>query len=294
MIYLWKHSWILLLGCFSLLFNAALVGGGSHSEAEEMVIYMGEGLNGVYNRPYFDNTMKTNFTVQAGHKVAMACIVRQIGSKTVSWIRKGDGAILSVDDMLVQADPRLGIEKTSYLSQWTLIIRSASLGDAGQYECQVSTERKLSRVVTLAVTVPSLSIEGSPSILASAGSNITLRCRVSPRNIHTPIQWSFQQADGTVILLKEKKNKIIRTGPGTLHLLRVGAGSAGNYSCSSHQSNTATVSINVVQGERTPEAMLEDEMKLLSSASTNIISHTSLVIYSGFLLVTMSSFSKQQ
>ena len=30
--------------------------------------------------------------------------------------------------------------------------RSASLGDAGQYECQVSTERKLSRVVTLAVT----------------------------------------------------------------------------------------------------------------------------------------------
>ena len=26
---------------------------------------------------------------------------------------------------------------------------------------------------------------------------------------------SFQQADGTVILLKEKKNKIIRTGPGS-------------------------------------------------------------------------------
>ena len=41
----------------------------------------------------------------------------------MSWIRKGDGAILSVDDMLVQADPRLGIEKTSYLSQWTLVIR---------------------------------------------------------------------------------------------------------------------------------------------------------------------------
>ena len=44
--------------------TSALVGGGSHGEAEEMVIYVGEGLNGVYNRPYFDNTMKTNFTVQ--------------------------------------------------------------------------------------------------------------------------------------------------------------------------------------------------------------------------------------
>ena len=41
----------------------------------------------------------------------------------VSWIRKRDGAILSVDDMLVQNDERMEIEKTSYLSQWTLKIR---------------------------------------------------------------------------------------------------------------------------------------------------------------------------
>ena len=29
-----------------------------------MVIYVGEGINGVYNTPYFDATMKTNYTVQ--------------------------------------------------------------------------------------------------------------------------------------------------------------------------------------------------------------------------------------
>ena len=49
-----------------------------------------------------------------------------------------------------------------------------------------------------------------------------------------------------------------------------------------------------MSGERTPEAMLEEEMKLLSSGARNLVSHTSLVIYSSFLLVTMSSFSKQQ
>jgi len=270
----WRTSWISLIGYLHIFFNADLVGGGrnSRSDNDGMLIYVGEGINEIYNMPYFDNTMKTNFSVQAGHRVEMACIVRQIGSKTVSWIRKGDGAILSVDDMLVQNDERMEIEKTSYLSQWTLKIRSAEPSDAGQYECQISTEQKLSKIVRLSVTVPSLSIEGSPSILASAGSNITLRCIVRGDAHKTPISWHFQQQDGSIIKLKEKENSIIKTGPGSLLLLRVGGRSAGNYSCSSHKSNTATVSINVVDGERTPEAMLEEEMKLHTSGQPKLFS----------------------
>ena len=41
----------------------------------------------------------------------------------VSWIKKQDGAILSVDDMLVKYDERIEIEKKSYLSQWNLKIK---------------------------------------------------------------------------------------------------------------------------------------------------------------------------
>ena len=41
----------------------------------------------------------------------------------MSWIRKHDGAILSVDDMLVKYDERIEIEKKSYLSQWNLKIK---------------------------------------------------------------------------------------------------------------------------------------------------------------------------
>ena len=72
-------------------------------------------------------------------------------------------------------------------------------------------------------------------------------------------------------------------------LVRVGPDSAGNYSCSTHTSNTATVTINVVDGqfeenfmfcvlkilflgERIPEAMLEEELKSYSSAATNCLS----------------------
>jgi len=49
-------------------------------------------------------------------------ILKRIISK-VSWVRKSDSAILSVDDMLVTFDNRIGIEKTSYLAQWGLTIK---------------------------------------------------------------------------------------------------------------------------------------------------------------------------
>ena len=78
-------------------------------------------------------------------------------------------------------------------------------------------------------------------------------------------------------------------------LLKVGPHSAGNYSCSSHKSNTATVSINVVDGGRksykltqpdllltsgelTPEAMLEEDMKLVTSGSPHLTLALSLFL----------------
>ena len=45
-------------------FNFFTVGLGVEDDAEDMVIYVGEGINGVYNTPYFDASMKTNYSVQ--------------------------------------------------------------------------------------------------------------------------------------------------------------------------------------------------------------------------------------
>ena len=84
----------------------------------------------------------------------------------------------------------------------------------------------------------------------------------------------------------EKNNFVIL---GSWMLVKVGPDSAGNYSCSTHTSNTAIVTINVVDGqfeenfkfcvlkitisgERIPEAMLEEELKSYSSSVTNCLS----------------------
>lgn len=255
-----------------IIIMASDVGGNQRRDTDGMVIYVGEGGGGMFNTPYFDQEMVTNYTVQVGHSVKLSCIVRQIGSKTVSWVRKFDSAILSVDDMLVTFDDRISIDKVSYLSQWSLHIISAVPSDSGQYECQVSTEHKLSKIVNLSVMVPSLAIDGSPSILASAGSNITLKCTVKGASHATNISWFYQNVDGSKNRLKEDKEKIVQTGPGSWMLVRVGPDSAGNYSCSTHTSNTAIVTINVVDGERIPEAMLEEELKSYSSSATNCLS----------------------
>jgi len=244
-------------------------------DSEDLVIFEGElgdkwALNGMFNTPYFDQEMRTNFTVQVGHSVKLPCIVRQIGSKTVSWIRKSDSAILSVDDMLVTYTDRISIQKIEYLAEWGLTIRNATPSDSGEYECQVSSEPKLSKSVSLLVQVPVLWIEGSPSILASAGSNISLKCSAKSNfegPSAGPIVWQHEAADGSLRTLTEQRGRVVRTGPGSWLLLKVGLSSAGNYSCSTHQSNTATVTIIVVQGELAPEAMLEEEVQGYTSVA---------------------------
>ena len=88
-------------------------------------------------------------------------------------------------------------------------------------------------------------------------------------------------------------------------LLRVEPNSAGNYTCSSHKSNTATVSINVVHGiilklfyalfiinsdetgERTPEAMLKEQMKMSSGSDERILNNVSVIIVAQMLTMNL-------
>ena len=50
-----------------LRFTLADVGGNQRRDTDGMVIYVGEGagMNGIYNTPYFDQEMVSNYTVQA-------------------------------------------------------------------------------------------------------------------------------------------------------------------------------------------------------------------------------------
>jgi hypothetical protein len=69
----------------------------------------------------------------------------------VSWIRRRDAHILTVDRYTFIADDRFQAFLVEATDTWTLQIKYVQARDAGQYECQVSTEPKMSHFITLNV-----------------------------------------------------------------------------------------------------------------------------------------------
>ncbi|KAJ8884383.1 hypothetical protein PR048_016240 [Dryococelus australis] len=73
------------------------------------------------------------------------------GPTQVSWIRRRDAHILTVDRYTFIADERFQAFLVEATDTWTLQIKYVQARDAGQYECQVSTEPKMSHFITLNV-----------------------------------------------------------------------------------------------------------------------------------------------
>jgi len=83
----------------------------------------------------------------------------------VSWIRRRDAHILTVDRYTFIADERFQAFLVEATDTWTLQIKYVQARDAGQYECQVSTEPKMSHFITLNVV-------GKSSLCTLFGLNI--------------------------------------------------------------------------------------------------------------------------
>lgn len=134
---------------------------------------------GLYTGPYFDPAMPNNISVQLGDTALLICKVNQVGRKTVSWIRKRDSHILTVDSTTFISDDRFYIIKPEKTHVWTLRIRYVQPRDAGIYECQVSTEPKMSHFVQLNIVEPTVTIEANDGrIHAHQGSDVEFKCLI--------------------------------------------------------------------------------------------------------------------
>lgn len=76
----------------------------------------------------------------------------------VSWIRRRDAHILSVDKTMFIPDERFHATFAEKSETWTLLIKYVQTRDEGDYECQLSTEPKMSRIVNLNVVGTSIRI----------------------------------------------------------------------------------------------------------------------------------------
>ncbi|XP_044764733.1 kin of IRRE-like protein 1 isoform X2 [Coccinella septempunctata] len=258
--------------------------------------------------PYFDALVPQNVTALVGKSAYLTCRVRNLGNKTVSWIRHRDIHILTVGSYTYTSDQRFQANHHAETDEWTLQIKWAQKRDAGIYECQISTQPVRSYFVNLEVVenpveeqayqdeeakimvekpcictckkrdwppdaVPTAQILGGPDLHVDKGSTINLTCsiRFSPE----PPAYIFWYHHDDVISYDSTRggvSVITEKGDVTTSFLLIqhaDISDSGKYSCSPSNADVASVRVHVLNGER-PAAMQTGSAGL-SNSSLNIL-----------------------
>lgn len=210
--------------------------------------------------PSFDNATARNVTTQLGQTAYLHCLVNNLGDKTVLWIRRLDYHVLTVGMDTFTADDRF---QTMHVDNhdWALQIKYVQLGDAGVYECQVSSDPKISYFVNLTVLVAKAKIEGGPEMFIRTGSAINLTCVISQSPEPPPfVFWyhndrmiNYISSKGDITLQKSSADTAISR----LYIRRALVMDSGNYTCGPANAEPVSISVHVVNGEK-PAAMQHD------------------------------------
>ena len=100
-----------------------------------------------YEKP---RSIVTNITAIIGHNAYLPCVVRNIGSYKILWLRISDGDVLAYDNMLISQDSRFSLIK-NFPNESNLLIQNVNLKDSGQYACQINTQSLKAKFVNLMV-----------------------------------------------------------------------------------------------------------------------------------------------
>ncbi|XP_026317348.1 lachesin-like [Hyposmocoma kahamanoa] len=214
---------------------------------------------GLYTGPYFDPSAPNNITAQLGTHAYLPCKVRQLSNKSVSWIRRRDAHILTVDRFTFIADERFQAFLVEATDTWTLQVKYVQARDAGVYECQVGTEPKMSHFVQLNVVVPKIEIVGESDLYVKAGSTVSLKCVIT-QALEEPAYIFWYHNDERVLnydrsLVEIRMERLAPdTTVGNLIIYNPRREDSGNYSCAPSNLDSASVVLHVLSGEQ-PAAM---------------------------------------
>ncbi|XP_046677782.1 zwei Ig domain protein zig-8-like [Homalodisca vitripennis] len=208
--------------------------------------------------PSFDTSIPSNLTGLVGKTAYLNCRVKNLGNRTVSWVRHRDIHLLTVGRYTYTSDQRFEAVHSPHTEDWTLRIRYPQKKDTGIYECQISTTPPIGHPVYLNVVEPITDILGGPELFINKGSTINLTCLVRFAPEPPPIMlWShnrevinFDSPRGGVSLLTEKG--IITTS--RLLIQNAVHTDNGVYTCDPSNANSASIRVHILNGEH-PAAM---------------------------------------
>ncbi|XP_011501197.1 PREDICTED: neurotrimin-like [Ceratosolen solmsi marchali] len=208
--------------------------------------------------PYFDTTASINVTGLVGKTVHLICKVKNLGNRTVSWVRHRDIHLLTVGRYTYTSDQRFEALHAPHSEEWTLRVRYPQRKDTGIYECQISTTPPIGHSVHLIVVEPITEIAGGTDLFINKGSTINLTCLV--KNAPEPpiaMIWShnreainFDSPRGGISLITEK-------GPVTSSRLLIQKAiqkDSGLYTCTPSNAHPNSVRVHILNEEH-PAAM---------------------------------------
>ncbi|XP_072938385.1 zwei Ig domain protein zig-8-like [Epargyreus clarus] len=254
--------WLVALLCVFTQLGSSVDGGNSEDVTDTFFLSNGTMSPDIVVQPTFDNSTKREYTAAVGQPAYLHCRVKNLGDRSVSWIRKRDLHILTVGVHTYSSDARFAALHTDNSDEWTLRVAHAQPRDSGAYECQVSTEPKISLSFRLTVVVSKAEILSGPELFVRAGSDINLTCIA--RHAPDPPSFIYWYRGANVVNYAQRGGISVeteqRTRTSRLLIARASPRDSGNYTCAPSSSDSASVVVHVVSGER-PAAMQSDAIK---------------------------------
>jgi len=233
--------------------------------------------------PYFDFSMERNVTSFVSQTTHLHCTVNKLGDKTVSWIRKSDLHVLTSGVQTFTGDLRFSAHQSRTsggADSWTLQIKSTQIRDAGEYQCQVNTEPKISFSVFLAVEEARARIEGpdNKEVHVKQRSRVKLTCVVDLGRGHSQesaavfwyldgesLDWLGQTGPGRGVQVTEQRGQQLIS---TLLIEKADMHHAGKFTCSPSYAKPDTVTLHVIDGESRAELQGNDGGNSASSQAS--------------------------
>ncbi|XP_066940295.1 zwei Ig domain protein zig-8-like [Macrobrachium rosenbergii] len=234
--------------------------------------------------PHFAKDTPKSVLAAVGAPAHIPCKARNLGAKSVSWIRHKDLHVLTVGSFTFTNDERFSAHRDPSSGDWVLVLRHPQPSDSGYYECSISTKPVTAVSVKLEVVVPSAELLGDGSVYLDKGSTLNLTCVVhfSP----TPpefILWyhrdklvNYGRRGGRVIqVVTEHRGELTRS---SLLVYNATLLDSGRYSCKPANAKKVSVVVHVLQSE-TPEAMK-------TTSNGDALAHNNLI----FSVMTAAAF----
>ncbi|XP_039950790.1 limbic system-associated membrane protein isoform X3 [Bactrocera tryoni] len=169
-----------------------------------------------------------NVTASVGREAFLTCVVQDLGSFKVAWLRVDTQTILTIQNHVITKNQRIGITNSEHKT-WTMKIKDIKENDKGWYMCQINTDPMKSQMGYLDVVVPPdiLDYPTSTDMVVREDSNVTLKCAATGSPEPT-ITW--RRENGVPIELANGSEVLSVEGV-TLVLPRVKRQHMGAYLC---------------------------------------------------------------